>query len=344
MFTIDGVCHPYNFHPDNLVGRFGPAFADVLFGYHPNVNPPGVAMNREEWSRDWQPEEFMDVMFLESELDMACMHSLPIYDAFRDGGSAAEKGAYLKKNYPDRILWYAGVDMFEGAKAVDEAKRYLDQGADGLKFYPARYVDGRTEAWRMDDEGLVYPVLEAARNAGVTNVAIHKVLPIGPINANGMNVDDLGAAANAFPDIAFQIVHAGFMFVDETKMLLGNFPNIYATLEASALLAMLNPPMMDRIMDEFLLFGGPERIIFSSAAVNPHPQVVLEALAKYDLPETSPIRLGDDVRALFMGGNLARLHGIDTDARKAKLADDRFSQERSVNGLRPGFSSVRQPA
>ena len=129
MFLIDGVCHPYNFHPDNLKGRFGKAFADVLFGYHPNVNPSDIAMTREEWSRDWGAEEFMDVMFLESELDMACMHSLPIYDAFEDGGSAAEKGAYLKKHYPDRVLWYAGVDMFEGARAVDEAKRRVERWA-----------------------------------------------------------------------------------------------------------------------------------------------------------------------------------------------------------------------
>ena len=344
MFLIDGVCHPYNFHPDNLKGRFGKAFADVLYGYHPNVNPPEIAMTREEWSRDWGAEEFMDVMFLESEMDMACMHSLPIYDAFEDGGSSAEKGAYLKKHYPDRVLWYAGVDMFEGEKAVEEAKKYLDQGADGLKFYPARYVDGRTESWRMDDAGLVYPVLEAARAHGVHNIAIHKVLPIGPISANGMNVDDLAAAANEFPDLNFQIVHAGFMFVDETKMLLGNFPNIYATLEASALLAMLNPEMLHRILDEFLLFGGPERIIFSSAAVNPHPQAVIDGLADYDLPESSPIRLTDDVRALFMGGNLARLHSIDTAERSQLLAKDRFSVEREKNGLRAGFAGVREAA
>lgn len=342
MFLIDGVCHPYNFSAANLQGRFGKAFADVLYSYHPNVNPPEYALPREQWDREWGCEEFIETMFLESELDMICMHSLPIFDAFKDGGAATEKGAWLKQHYPDRVLWYAGIDMFEGEAALDTAKQCIEQGADGIKLYPARYVNGRTEAWRMDDEGLVFPVLQAAYDAGIRNVAIHKVLPIGPISAHGMQVDDLATAANVFPDMNFQIVHAGFMFVDETKMLLGNFPNVYATMEASFLLAMLNPEMMHRILDEFFIYGGPDRVIFASAAVNPHPQIVLDGLADYDLPETSPIRLTPEVRELVMGGNLARLHGIDVAAQKAKLADDEISRQRAEHGLREPFSSVRQ--
>jgi hypothetical protein len=131
------------------------------------------------------------------------------------------------------------------------------------------------------------------------------------------------------------------MFIDETKMLLGNFPNIYATMEASLLLAMLNPEMMHRILEEFLLYGGPERIIFASAAVNPHPQVVLDGLAAYELPEGTPIPLNEDVRRLIMGGNLARLHGIDTAERARLLADDAISQQRAREGRRTPFSSVR---
>ena len=38
-FIIDGVCHPYNFAPENLNGRFGRIFNDVMNSYHPVVNP-----------------------------------------------------------------------------------------------------------------------------------------------------------------------------------------------------------------------------------------------------------------------------------------------------------------
>lgn len=339
-FIIDGVCHPYNFSPGNLKGDFGRAFADVLYSYHPVVNPPGVALERHEWDYEWGPEEFMETMILESDVDMVSMHSLPIYDAFKDGGAGADKGAALKRDYPQRVLWYAGVDMFEPDKALADAKRFIDQGADGIKFYPSRYVDGFTESWRMDDERSVFPVLQAAYDAGIRNVAIHKVLPIGPVSSDGMQVDDISAAANAFPDMNFQIVHAGFMFVDETKMLMGNHPNIFANMEASLLLAMLQPRRMADILDEFLIYGGPDRLIFSSAAVNPHPQIVIDGLERFELPDTSPIPLSSEVRDLLMGGNLARLHGIDIEKKRAELAQDSFAAEKQ-KGLRAPFSSVR---
>ena len=33
-FVIDGVCHPYNFSDENLKGRFGRIFNDVLYAFH----------------------------------------------------------------------------------------------------------------------------------------------------------------------------------------------------------------------------------------------------------------------------------------------------------------------
>ena len=39
-FVIDGVCHPYNFSEENLKSRFGRIFNDVLFAFHPLLNPP----------------------------------------------------------------------------------------------------------------------------------------------------------------------------------------------------------------------------------------------------------------------------------------------------------------
>ena len=100
--------------------------------------------------------------------------------------------------------------------------------------------------------------------------------------------------------------------------------------------------MMHRILDEFFIFGGPGRVIFASAAVNPHPQVVLDGLAGYELPASSPVQLTPEVRALVMGGNLARLHDIDIDARKASLANDGISKQRAEHGMREPFSSVRR--
>lgn len=169
---------------------------------------------------------------------------------------------------------------------------------------------------------------------------MHKALPLGPISVDSMRVDDISTAANLFPDLNIQIVHAGFMFVDETKFLIANHDNVYATLEASTLFCILHPPTLTRMLDEFLIYGDPEKLIYASAAVNPHPRVVLESFARFELPAASPIPLNDTVRAQFLGGNLARLHGIDIHERRRRLDTDRFSHEVAANGLRPHFQAV----
>jgi hypothetical protein len=44
---------------------------------------------------------------------------------------------------------------------------------------------------------------------------------------------------------------------------------------------------------------------------------------------------------MIMGGNLARLHGIDVEQRRQKLATDRFEVARGKDGLRAPWSSAR---
>lgn len=343
-FVIDGVCHPYNFAPENQRGRFGRIFTDVMHSYYPLVNPPEIQFSREQWEREWQPEEFLETMLLESDTDVCCVHTLPIYDAYVDGLTATDKGVRLKADHPDRVLLYVGIDMFgDDEEILAEAQAAIDAGADGLKFYPSRYMEGRTETWPVDR---MFPAVQLAHDAGIRNIGWHKVLPIGPVSTEGMGVDDVSVAANTFPDMHFQVIHAGFMFVEETTFLIANHPNVYVTLEASALFAILNPPQLQHLLGQFMGFGGPDKVIYASAAVNPHPQPLIEALEAFQMPQGSPLQLTDEIRDLLMGGNLARLHGIDVDERREALAGDRFSAYVAEHGLRAPWTAVhgQQPA
>lgn len=342
-FIIDGVCHPYNFASDNQRGRFGKLFTDVMHSYYPLVNPPEIQFTRAQWEREWQTEEFIDTMLLESDTDICAVHTLPIYDAYGDGLVATDKGVALKAAHPDRVLLYVGIDMFAEPDAIlAEAQAAIDAGADGLKFYPSRYAEGRTETWPVDR---MFPALQLAQDAGIRNIGWHKVLPIGPVSTAGMGVDDVSEAANVFPDLNFQVIHAGFMFVDETTFLIANHPNVYVTMEASALFAILNPPQLQAVLGSFIGFGGPHKVIYASAAVNPHPQPLIDALEAFQMPEGSPLQLTEEIRDLFMGGNLARLHGIDVAQRRATLATDRFSDYKAEHGLRAPWTAVHgEPA
>ena len=337
-FIVDGVCHPYNFSPENQRGRFGKLFTDVMHSYYPLVNPPEIQFSREEWEREWQTDEFIDTMLLESDTDICCVHTLPIYDAYEDGLTATDKGVALKQAHPDRVILYVGIDMFADEQSIlAEAQAAIDAGADGLKFYPSRYMEGRTETWPVDR---MFPALQLAQDAGIRNIGWHKVLPIGPVSTEGMGVDDVSVAANTFPDLNFQVIHAGFMFVDETTFLIANHPNVYVTMEASALFAILNPPQLQSVLGSFMGFGGPHKVIYASAAVNPHPQPLIEALEAFQMPDGSPLQMTEEIRDMFMGGNLARLHGIDVEERRAVLAKDRFSTYKAENGLRAPWTAV----
>ena len=76
-------------------------------------------------------------------------------------------------------------------------------------------------------------------------------------------------------------------------------------MEASFLFCKLYPSKFAELLTEFMLYGGPHKIIYSSAAVNPHPQVVLDAFAGFTMPSGSPIPLSDEIRAMILGGTLA---------------------------------------
>jgi hypothetical protein len=44
--VIDGICHPYNFSEENLNGRFGRIFDDILYAFHPLINPPETVLSK----------------------------------------------------------------------------------------------------------------------------------------------------------------------------------------------------------------------------------------------------------------------------------------------------------
>jgi len=114
MFVIDGVAHCYNHSEINRrIKRSGDRSLDLSYSYHAWSTPERYRMTPAQYNRDWQPEEVMDVIFLESHTDMMVMHSTPIYDVFWDGLISNEKGAFLKDKYPERVLWYGAIDLFD---------------------------------------------------------------------------------------------------------------------------------------------------------------------------------------------------------------------------------------
>lgn len=134
------------------------------------------------------------------------------------------------------------------------------------------------------------------------------------------------------------------MFLDECKFLLLNYPDVYATLENTILFCQFDPEKFARVLGELLLYGGPDKLIYSSAATVVHPRHLLEDFAEFQMPEDFQVPLTDEVRAKILAENFARLHDIDIEEKKRKIADDEFARKRNGSGLHEPWSTVRGQA
>lgn len=346
MFVFNAVAHAYNMRDDNIPNsHYANRLRDGLVHLHMRQGP--FAMDGAGQCTDWPIEVLAKTLFLESDCDMAATHTLRLDSWFHDGLCRREKTVEAVRRWPQRFVGYVGVDPTRGLEAcLDDLDEQLDEmpTAVGLKLYPSQVNPHRS--WRMDDESLAFPLFERARKRGIRTVAVHKAAPFGPVPIAPFKVDDIDLAADAFPDLAFEIIHAGLAFTEETALLLALFPNVYANLEVTSLLVNTNPAQFENVMGMFLRQGGSEKIIFSDGTMVVHSQPVLESFRNYRLSEEALYRFNipqitDEDIARILGTNYAKILGVDIDEAKAAIADDEFSRERARTGIQAPFSNWR---
>ena len=242
-------------------------------------------------------------------------------------------------------MTYVGVSPTRGLevclKDLEDQMRELPRSI-GLKLYPDEVEPFRS--WRMDDPNLAYPLFERAQKLGIKTVAIHKAIPNGPVPINPYRVDDVDGAAIHFPDLSFEIVHSGLAFVEETAHAIARFHNVYANLEITSLLMHHGPGLFNEIVAQFLFWGGPEKIVYSDGTLFCHSQPLLEKFWNLEFSEElrdkyklKPLTKAD--KALILGGNYARIVGLDIEKAKKRIADDEFAQERARTGRQPPYSN-----
>jgi predicted TIM-barrel fold metal-dependent hydrolase len=342
IFVIDGVAHSFDMSDDNLAS---PDYADplrrlqaALFG----AQPAGYDLEAEATLKDWPIEDTANLLFRESRTDVAIFHPVPIF-FFKDGFSGFHKALEATKRWPNRFIGsYVAVDPLR-RDPLGEFERQFEQLENpvGLKLYPISYHDGETTPWRMDDPKIAFPLYEKARELGITSVATHKSLPMGPSPSGGdaFSPIDVDGAAAAFPDINFSIVHGGMSFTEETAWLLARFPNVWVNLETLNIILMCRPHVFGELLAGMLGVAGEpalERMYWGSGAMNCHPQPGLDALMKFQFTEDQLERYGiffpipqltHEHKRAILGENIARLHGLDPAALAAGIEGDEFTME-----------------
>jgi hypothetical protein len=348
MFVFNAVSHAYNLTDENThKNRHAQSLRDLLLILHRDWQP-GYGLSAQEQTSDWPMEVVARTLFLESDCDMAATHTLRLDSYFNDGLCARHKMVEAVRRWPQRFVGYVGVDPTMG---LDVCLRELDEQLDelpeavGLKLYPAQIDPIRS--WRMDDPKLAFPLFERAQKRGIKIVAIHKAAPLGAVPLNPFKVDDIDSAADAFPDLAFEIIHAGYAFTEETCMAMARYPNVYGNLEITSAFAYKAPGMFEELMGQFMYWAGSGKVIFSDGNMVFHSQPILEKLRTFKFQDATLSRWGipqitKQDMANILGGNYARILGIDIEAARKKIANDEFSKERARTGIQPIYSNWKR--
>ncbi len=348
MFVFNAVSHAYDLTDANThKSKHAQSLRELLLILH-QAWQPGLGMSPAEQTSDWPIEVLARTLFLESDCDMAATHTLRLDSYFKDGLCARYKTVEAVNRWPQRFVGYVGVDPTSG---LETCLRELDEQLDempqavGLKLYPAQIDPIRS--WRMDDPKLAFPLFKRALDRGIKIVAIHKAAPLGAVPLNPFKVDDIDIAADQFPELAFEIIHAGYAFTEETCMAMARYPNVYGNLEITSAFAHKAPGMFEDLMGQFMYWAGSGKVIYSDGNMVFHSQPILEKLRNFKFQDSTMQRWGipqitKQDMSNILGGNYARILGIDVEAAKKRIANDEFTKERAKTGIQAPYSNWKK--
>ena len=345
VFVVDASAHSYNLGSDNhAVGRYSQAVVDAFYGVHYGLSPAGYRLPRDHYMRDWTLPETATMLFVESDYDFACHHVIPI-TAFKDGGCSVAKAREARQRWPGRFQVYAGVDPVFREQALESLERQTEELKPvGLKLYPNSYTPDGVIEWHMNDPEIAFPIFQRALDLGIKVIAIHKAIPLGPVPMEPYRMDDIDAAAAAFPDLQFEIVHGGFAFIEETAFQLARFSNVWVNLETTSNLAVAKPGAFERVIAGLIAHAGEDalkRLMWASGASVLHPDPPLrwfwerfhfsdETREREGLPEITK-----EVKQDILGLNYLRMHGLDAEVLARNVAGDEFAIERAKGKAEP---------
>lgn len=341
--VVDAVAHCMNSEPSNFLSDLAPGFVVANHGFHRLLSPPEYQLSAESFLIDWQAEDIEQIYVHETDVDIVVYHGVPLDDYFYDGFNDFKKGLDLRQRNPDRVLLYGPLNPLEIGHALEKIDEYAELGVTGLKLYPARWFRGRSIPLRLDDTRYAVPLIERALERGITTIAVHKAMPFGPTTLAEYRVDDVDFAAATYPEMKFEIVHAGYAFLEDTFLQLGRFQNVYANLECVASLVAVRPRRFAEILGNMVYVGAQDRIVFASGCCLLHPQPAIDGLLSFEMPEDmledGLPEITDEIKRNILGANYLRMHGIDEDALRSKLAGDDWERARA-NGKREPYHAM----
>jgi predicted TIM-barrel fold metal-dependent hydrolase len=322
----------------------------------------------------YKMENYLKEIFLDSETTIALLSGAPFddpawwllsNDAIQNACRTVNKmagtvrmlgHAVITPKYPN---WMDEVD-----RAIEELKPVSWKAYTiGDPFGPSK------NAWRLDDEKLMYPFYEKALKSGINTICIHKgLMPRDYEKAfagtwENATVDDLGKAAKDWPDMKFVIYHSAIRpwLADEpTKEMeqfekdgyiawstdLARIPekfgvdNVYAELGTTfASTCVTNPRFCAAVVGQLVNEMGEDRVVWGTDSVwYGSPQWQIEAMRRIEIPDDMmeakgwKTKLGaanGTVKNKIFGENSAKIYNLET--KKIAMSTKPFENDGIAN-------------
>ena len=195
--------------------------------------------------------------------------------------------------HPDRLSAVASVDLRDPMGAVREIRRRAGEGAVAVRVVP----------WLWDlppDHRRYAPVYVACVEAGLPLCT--QVGHTGPLcpSEPGRPIPYLDAVLLDFPELVVVGGHVGVPWIEEVLSLCRKYPNFHVDTSAYAVHRLPEP------LVAYLRGAGRTRVMFGT---NFPMLTAARAMASLD-----DLGLDADARALFLGGNAARVFFGTADA------------------------------
>ncbi len=196
----------------------------------------------------------------------------------------------MTRQFPDRIVGVAAVDVDHPARAVDGLRRAVQEwGFRAMRLVPWLWN-------RPPNHKQYYPLYAACVELKIpVCTQVGHTGPLAP-SETGRPIPYLDEVARDFPELSIIGGHLGYPWVDEMIALASIHPNVY--IDTSAHLPRYYPPQLI----EFMKTTGREKVLFATNFPMLDFEQCIAQVRHLDLPA--------DVRQAFLRDNARGVYGL----------------------------------
>jgi uncharacterized protein len=300
-------------------------------------------------------DHYLEEIFLNSDTTMMVLSALPIIA--RDHPLSIEVMEQTRELAdrlcgPGRLLLHGQANPSLGV-----LEDTLAGMTDLVRNHPIAawkvYTHTAGPPWRLDD-AVGNAFLNQVRALGVPRVCVHKGVSG---NDPWSSPADIGPAAAAHPDLTFVVYHSGWepgvvegpyeatRDVGVNRLVsslrdhgIGPGGNVYAELGTTWFNLMRSPTQAAHLLGKLLVHLGPGNIMWGTDSIwygSPQQQIVAfrafqispELQERYGYPA-----LTDEVKRAILGGNAARVYGLDPATVRCAFSQEELEAIRQGRG------------